>query len=231
MGTLENFNSGDKILYMDNCFSGNYNQQLYIKRAIDDGSNRPKFYISVISNVNGSLVQQGYLYFYLDFEKKESHFIGVKVEPEFRNLNIASFLVASWIDLCLNNGYDFLGVNHKQKKPFLLYLLKTYGFEVSDLSLYETRNDVISICQNMSSYSDRKFLLFKDVKHEKAFMGTNIFKTDNYEIIHDLRRNMVILDNVIIPLQNMSLNHVEYSLQEKEIADIKTNHTLSKHRR
>lgn len=231
MAKFENFHSGDKILYMDNCFSGNYNQQLYIKKSVDDGSNRPKFYISAVSNINGTLVQQGYIYFYLDFEKKESYFIGVKVEPEFRNLNIASLLVASWIELCLNNGYDFLGVHHKQKKPFLLYLLKTYGFEVSDLSLYETRNDIISLCQSIDSYSNRKFLLFKDAKHEKTFVGTNIFKTDNYEIIHKLTPNMVVLDNVILPLQNMSLNPVEYSLQDKEIADIKTSYTLKKHRR
>ena len=78
--------------------------------------------------------------FYLDKENKTSEFIGIGVAPEYRDLNIGSFLIASWIDLCLNNGYDFLGANKKQRKPFLLYLLKTYGFEIFDKSI----NDIFS---------------------------------------------------------------------------------------
>lgn len=107
MGKLENLEEGRKILYSEGFFSGEYNQDIYLKKAIDDGSNRPKYYISVHSIINGQLIQQGYVYFYLDHETKTSYFIGVKVDPEFRNLNIGSFLVAVWIDLCLNNGYDF----------------------------------------------------------------------------------------------------------------------------
>ena len=142
MGKLENLETGDKFLYSDKYFSGDYNQELYIKRSEDDGSNKPKYFINAYSNINGEIVRQGYIYFYLDEKTKTSSFIGVKVEDAYRDLNIGSFLIASWINLCLNNGYDFLGVNQKQRKPFLLYLLKTYGFE-DYISIDKLRNKEI----------------------------------------------------------------------------------------
>jgi len=230
MGIIENLNDGDKLLYEEGFFSGEYNQDLYLKKAIDDGSHRPKYYISACSLINGVLVQQGYLYFFLDHTEKTSYFIGVKVEEQFRNLNIGSFLVSSWIDLCLNNGYNFLGVHHKQRKPFLLYLLKTYGFEVWDKSLYTTRPDVISLYRSLDFNNHQKYLLFKDEKHEKTFAGTNIYKTDNYEIIH-APQGMTHLDDVIIPLQNMSRNAVNYELLNPKLAEDKTIEVLNRHRR
>ena len=101
----------ERILYSDRCFSGDYDQLLYLKKSVDDGSNRPKFYISLFTKVADTLMLQGYLYFYLDFELKKSYFIGLAVKPKYRNLNIGSFLIATWINLCIDNGYDFLGIN------------------------------------------------------------------------------------------------------------------------
>lgn len=230
MDKIENLDEGTRYFYSDNYFSGEYNQELYLKKAVDDGSQRPKFYISVHSTINGTLKQQGYIYFYLDYIKKTSNFIGIKVYPEFRNLNIGSFLVASWIDLCLNNGYNFLGVNEKQRKPFLLYLLKTYGFEILDKTLYDTRPDVITVCRNTDLTDKRKFLLFKDQKHEKTFIGTNIFKSDNYEIAQN-SQGLIVLDNVILPLQNQKKNRVKYELFDRSLAETKTELVLKRHKK
>lgn len=227
---LNNLDVNDKILYGKGFFSGDYNQELYIKRSIDDGINNEKYYISAYSNINGELVQQGYLYFYLDKKNGISDFIGVGVDPKYRNLNIASFLVASWIDLCLNNGYDFLGANKKQRKPFLLYLLKTYGFEVFDKSLYQSRNDVITICRSIDVKNNDKILLFKDKKIEKTFKETNIFKTDNYKIV-DSKENIITLDDVIIPFQNMSKSNVYYELIDRFICEDKVNKVINRHKR
>ena len=230
MGLLENLEIGKKILYSDGYFSGDYNQQLYLKRADFDSSDRPKFYLCIFSRVNSSLIQQGYLYFYLDYENKTSDFIGIHVEPEYRNLNIGSFLIASWIDLCLNKGYDFLSANKKQRKPFLLYLLKTYGFEILDKSLYASRNDVITICRNSDQADKSKLLLFRDSKHEKNFMATNIYKTDNYQIVHD-KNGIILLDDVIVPLQSMKRNQVKYELFDLSLAENKTRTVINRHKR
>lgn len=230
MGKIENLEIGNRLLYSEGYFSGNYNQNLYIKRSSDDGSNRPKYFLSAFTTIDGELRQQGYLYFYLDHDTKSSFFIGIKVEEEYRNLNIGSFLVASWINLCLNNGYEFLGVHEKQRKPFLLYLLKTYGFEILDTSLYDTRPDVISICRNKDLERKEKLLLFRDKKHEQNFIGTNIYKTDNYKIINSLE-GTIHLDDIILPLQSRKRNQVNYELLDQELAEIKSDSVISRHKR
>lgn len=230
MGKIENLEIGNRLLYSEGYFSGNYNQNLYIKRSNDDGSNRPKYFLSAFTTIDGELRQQGYLYFYLDHDTKSSFFIGIKVEEEYRNLNIGSFLVASWINLCLNNGYEFLGVHEKQRKPFLLYLLKTYGFEILDTSLYDTRPDVISICRNKDLERKEKLLLFRDKKHEQNFIGTNIYKTDDYKIINSLE-GTIHLDDIILPLQSRKRNQVNYELLDQELAEIKSDSVISRHKR
>lgn len=229
MSVLDDLGFGERKFYKGGYFSGEFNQELYIKRSNDDGSGRPKFYMGAYSLINGEFVQQGYLYFYLDKDLKTSDFIGVKVTEEYRNLNIGSFLVASWINLCLNNGYDFLGANEKQRKPFLLYLLKTYGFEVIDKSMYLTRKDVISVCRGREIYQG-KLLLFRDSKHEKDFLGSNAFKDDNYVIIHDLK-GVAVLDDIIMPLQGRKNDSVKYNMLDMLAGEEKTKRVLLNHKR
>ena len=112
MNTFSKLSDGEEISYSDQYFSGDFSHNIYIKKSNNDGSNKPKFYINIYTRINGNLVRQGYLYFYIDFSEKKSYFIGMNVEPEFRNLNIGSLLIANWIELCLNNGYDFLGIKN-----------------------------------------------------------------------------------------------------------------------
>ncbi len=219
-----------RSLYSDNYFSGDFNQLLYLKRAVDDGSNRPKFYISAFAYVNGELRLQGYIYFYLDFETKRSDFIGMAVNPEYRGLDMGSLLLSSWIDICLNNGVEELGAHHKQKKPFLIYMLKKYGFEIEDTSLYRTSDALITLLRDPDFANKTKYLQFRSPHHEKVFMGTNIFKTDNYSILHN-PAGYYELDKVIIPLQSASHAHVIYELSDEELATEKVVSTLSKHRR
>lgn len=230
MGKLDNLNIGDNSLYQTNLYSGNFNQDMYLKRAKDDTTSLPKFYLSIYANINGTLVLQGYLYFYLDFINHISYFIGIKVKEQYRNLNIASLLVATWIDLCLNNGFDFLGTNKKQRKPFLLYLLKTYGFEIMDTSLYETRDDIITICRSLDQYDKSKILYFDNPNHALKFQKTNVFKTDNYVIVPS-REGVVILDKVIIPIQSIKRDAVSYDLQDFNLAQEKSITTINKHKK
>lgn len=230
MKILENLETDKRILYSDSYFSGIYNQKLFIKKSIDDGIHKDKFFISVWTNIDDNLIKQGHIYFYLDNEIRSSHFIGVMVNPKYRNLNIGSLLIASWIDLCLSNGYDFLMAHEKQRKPFLLYLLKTYGFDILDKSLYDTRRDIVSICRGIYPEDMRKLLLFKDFSLEKKFMATNIYTSDNYEIIHNLD-GVKMLDDVIFPIQNLKKNKIKYELIDKDIAEKKTIKVLARHKR
>ena len=230
MINFQNLEINKKYLINNSFFCGDYNQELYLKKSIDDGSHKPKFYITIYAKISNQSIMQGYLYFYLDYYTKTSSFIGLKVLSEYRNANMGSFLIASYINLCMNNGYEILNINPKQRKPFILYLLKTYGYEVNNLNLYEERNDVISICRRNESNDLTKLLLFKDLKHELSFMSTNAYKFDNYQIIHN-KDNIIILDRIIMPLQNASLNPINYELIDKEKAFNKTNIVLSRHKK
>ncbi len=230
MINFQNLEVNKKFLLNNSFFCGDYNQELYIKKSIDDGSHKPKFYLTIYAKINNQTIMQGYLYFYLDFKNKISSFIGLKVLNEYRNINMGSFLMASYINLCMNNGYDILNIHPKQRKPFVLYLLKTYGYEVNNLNLYNIRNDVIFICRRKESNDLTKLLLFKDIKHEISFMSTNAYKFDNYQIIHN-KDNIIILDQIIMPLQNASLNPINYELIDKEKAYIKTNLVLTRHKK
>ena len=73
-------------------------------------------------------------------------------------------------------------------------------------------------------------MLFRDSKHEKAFLGTNIYKSDNYEIIHSLD-NVIYLDDVIMPLQGMKKNQVPYWLLDYERANVKVKSIFKKHKK
>ncbi len=224
-----NFNPGTRLFYSNEYYSGDYNHEIYLKKSIDDGSNRPKFYISIFTKDNDIYKLQGYLYFYLDYTKKSSSFIGLKVNEEYRNLNIASLLISLWLDICLNNGYKNIDINHKQRKPFLLYLLKTYGFEVANLKEYYTRDDVITICKNENLTDKAKYLLFKSPKHAHDFQKTNTYKSDNYIIANDGRLNLIYLDKIIFPLQDAKYHPALYSLLNEDLANEKLSRTLSQH--
>lgn len=228
MKYFERLDNGIKNIYSQDYFSGDYNHEIYLMKANDDGSHRHKYYLRAVTNINGVEIIQGYLYFYIDYDTKTSEFIGIKVHEKFRDLNISSLLVSLWIDLCLNNGIDFLGSNKRQRKPFLIYLLKTYGFDILDKSLYEKSKDVISICRRGEDTS--KLLLFRDSKHERNFKQTNIFETDNYEIITSLD-GVNHLDDIIMPLQDFRRKKISYDLIDYDKANVKVKRVLKNHRK
>lgn len=230
MAVIDNLEHGVKKLYDDNFFSGDYNQEMYIMKSVDDGSHKDKYYLEVYSNINGVYTMQGYIYFYLNVKDNSCSFIGMRVVEEYRNLNIGSLLVSAWIDFCLNNGYEFIGVHPKQKKPFLLYMLKTYAFDVFDKNMYKTRNDVISICRGIDIDDNNKYLMFKNERHQRNFMQTNIYKSDNYKIIDDLDEAIEI-DKIIFPLQDVTRHPADYYLQDKDYAGYRSSKILTRHRK
>ena len=246
MKRIEDYGIDGRELYKEGFFSGDYDQDLYLKRAEIDQKNIPTYFLSACSK-KGEV--QGYLYYNLDKEKKESKFIGIKVEPKYRNLNMASFLVSSWIDMCLNNGYEMLGMNERQRKPFFIYLLKKYQFEVPDLSMYETRPDIVAICRNDTFKNNYiKYVLFKSPHEEKQFSHYKLLKEDIYSIVKpknpvDIKigntfldiygQKMGIVDCVVFP-SNFNKFPAHYRLVGNEAiekAEKLAEETINKHKR
>lgn len=142
------------------------------------------------------VVRQGYIYFYVDFDTKESRFVGIYINQEFRNSGLASLLISSWIQICLNNNIDVLKTIKKQRKPFMIYLLKCYGFEIRNPEVYETDSRVICICQKEEDYA--KYLYFRDEYEKRSFINSDIMHSDNYNILDDLGTDTNVLDQVIL---------------------------------
>ena len=246
MRKIEDYGIDDRELYKEGFFSGDYNQDLYLKRAGVNQKDAPTYFLSACSK-EGTI--QGYIYFYLDKINKQSNFIGVKVDEQYRNLNMGSFLISSWIDMCLNNGYEILGMNDRQRKPFFIYMLKKYQFEVPDISDYETRPDIVAICRSDNFTNNAKYVLFKRKHEELKFANSKISRGDNYEIVQPITpvnlevgtrlidlsgENLRIVDRIIFPLEDFRRYPARYQLvgdEAIEKAEKLATETINKHKR
>lgn len=196
MNLIEKLPFNKEILYEDNYQYQDWRQKLYFQKSILKGNQKTQYFLKSYIIHNGILVCQGYIYFYLDSALKTSDFIGLYIKPEYRNSGLSSFLVSSWIQFCLNNHYEFLGTNKSQRKPFLLYLLKKYGFEILKNHIYDTSNNVIHICRENDN--PIKYLFFENKKQEENFIRGKIYKEDNYQLISEISKNIYDLGKVIL---------------------------------
>ena len=141
----------------------------------------------------------GYVYFYLDLKTKKSTYIGLYVKDEWRNKGLASLLMAYYITLMLDNNYLDIRTNFKQRKPFLLYLLKKFSFELNDIGLYQTSINVVSLYRNFKD--NYKYLLFKNPVERDSFKKGTIMQGDNYVVLSQKEEGLEFLDNVILSMQ------------------------------
>ncbi len=130
---------------------------------------------------DGTEVLQGYMYFTLNVDLLSSNYIGTLVNRDFRGTGICQMLNATWVKLCLDNDICNLGTIRHQRKPFLVYLLKGYDFEVPKMSLYDGRS--IHICRGEDS---TKYLLFDSERDKKTFCSGSVLEQDNYVVLDEL---------------------------------------------
>lgn len=203
---LESKNS----LLIDTFCEDNQIKRLYLEKSFFTSKEINQYFLKLYSfNSNGTYTCDGYIYFYLDEAKKESSFIGLYVKPELRSKGLASLLVASWLKTCMDYGYYNFTTNKKQRKPFLLYLLKKMGFEIEDERKYNLSNFTIELYRSFSN--NDKYLLFKEDKFAERFMASKIAREDSYCILpNDCQENFIFLDQIL-------LSHI-YTLQDENAA-------------
>lgn len=188
----------DTLIPIDENLSYNgLKQEIYLTKTYCPGEKRDVYHLkSCITLENGETIVQGYIYFYLSFTTRQSKYCGIFINPQYRNKGLASLLTSSWIRLCLDNDISCLDTIKKQRKPFLIYLLKTYSFELQRTSLYNTDRKVITICRSIKDNS--KYLLFKDKGYQEEFSRTAIMVHDDYRIIDNIESGYTPLDDVIL---------------------------------
>lgn len=172
-------------------------QRICLEKSRFTQCDTDQYFIKILQTTpNGNYLCQGYIYFYLDFLMRSSDFIGMYIKPDARNLGLAQLLISYWIGICLDNGIYDLKTIPKQRKPFILYLLKKFKFDLNDTSKYQTYPNVISICHD--EFINGKCLYFQNPKQSATFRCGKINAGDNYVILDELTSNTVVLDKVIL---------------------------------
>lgn len=178
-------------------FDYNNKKQLLVLRKPFDPKRSEVYYLYLyLVGDNGDYIHQGYLYFSIDFQMNKSKFIGTYIKPEYRNTSLASFLISSWIKLCIDSDILSLVTAKRQSKPFLLHILKTFNFEIANILDYESLPNTIYICKKENDLT--KFLFFKDEKQADFFKKSNALNNDNYNILDNIDENMEIIDKVLM---------------------------------
>lgn len=162
-----------------------------------------------------------YIYFFLDFGKRETRYIGTFVDEEYRSKGFASLLTALWTYISLDNDFYDCRTNRRQRKPFLLYLLKLHGFEIEDIRNYEENEHTIYICRDLDN---NKCLYFKDSNQSFTFSESHTIQKDNYQIVNQEDFNsgsIEVLDKIILS--------TPYYLQDFDKAYSRNRRILDKH--
>ncbi len=216
MSLIENMPYKKSFIVKDNLDFQMEKQTIFITKYFCNTDICDRYYLR--ANANG--VDQGYLYFYLNPDNMQSKFIGLETYEEYRNRGIASLLISTWIQFCLDEEFINLQTISKQRKPFVLHLLKKYAFELKNLSSYQKANKIVHICKRGNDSS--KCIMFENKHEENYFRRSNIMKNDNYIIVGKDEENIEILDSVVLG--------TPYFLSEPEIAYQKSLQIYSKYR-
>lgn len=196
MSTLENLSYNKRIILDKEYHCNDLETRLYLEKSFFTHQEIDQYFLKLMNvSKTGNLECLGYIYFYLNFEKGESEFIGLYVKPEYRLQNYASLLVSNWIKLCFDNGIYNLQTYKNQRKPALLYLLKNYTFEIDNPDLYINSKSTIDICEGL--YDKLKYLHFRNEKIKNDFLKGTIMKEGNYCVINDITDNYQIVDNIL----------------------------------
>ncbi len=195
-------------------------RRLYLEKKFFTSNQTYQYFLKLYRvDSNGSYYCDGYIYFYLNELRKESSFIGLYIKTECRNSGLASLLVANWLKLCMDNGFYNFTTNKKQRKPFLIYLLKKMGFEIEDENKYNTSNFTIKLYQ--SPLNNNKYLKFMSDSAAAKFMNSSIAREDSYNLLPENTEGFNYIDQ--------ALQSNIYTLQDNNEAYARSRNKLESH--
>ena len=200
-----------------------YIKSLYLIKTLNKATKQDNYYLKLyLNSYDGNEFLLGYLYFFVTPKERKSKYVVTFVEPNNRDSGIASFLTSAWIKFCLEHDLDVLITNRKQEKPFLLFLLKKYYFEIKNPLIYPSHENTVYICKKNNER--KKVLLFNNDNYKNAFLRSNSFKNDNYMVILELEPDITILDQVILnKIYTLTDNDMGYRKAEKVYKKFKDN--------
>lgn len=198
----------EKPYLLGDYYQNGYRQRIYLESSFYKENQRRQYFLKLYKVLlNGDYLCQGYLYFYVDFILQKSEYIGSYVRPEYRGCGFSAFLISLWLQLCFEQNIDNLRTIRNQRKPFLLYLLTKYSFEVINKDIYSPLRN-IHICKGKNP--DYKYLWFENSLFATSFSQGKIFVHDNYHILDKQPTKEDDLGVVVL--------HHSYILDDKEQA-------------
>lgn len=227
MTTLSDLAYGEKGMLIDVIsLDNNIKIVVNLKKTFYRENGVTYYFIDLyLNDGKGTHNNMGYMYFMLDEVTKTSSYVGTYVKPEYRFCGLASLLTSYYIKTVLDDGYENLLTNKKQRKPFLLYMLKKYSYDLLDKEDLQSSYK-IHICGKDNDLT--KYLIFENDKHRATFMRGKVFKEDNYHVlpvsIADKPDDIKLLD-VVIPSRIYKLEELNkgYHLALNKINKVNEN--------
>ncbi len=183
---LSSFLGSDGILY-----------KIYLSKSYYLPGERNQFFLKLMKeNSSTEMKCISYLYFYINEKRNNTEFIGAFTDYPERNKGFSSILFSFYIKLCMDENINEFLTSRKQRKPFLLYILKTYNYELKNPLLYITHKDKIFICKKKNDFT--KYLLFENQRQKEIFKKGKIMEHDNYKILDILDKDTLVLDKVLL---------------------------------
>ncbi len=176
----------------------NLSQQVFVEKTFFRQLEVDQYFIKIFTkNEIGNFMNLGYLYFDLDFEENISHFIGMYIKPEFRGTGLSTLLISIWIQICLENEVASLETICNQRKPFIVYSLKRYGFDMRDKR--DLMCNKVFICQSNQKPEDlTKYLFFESDDQKATFLKSPIASADSYSVLDEITSDFTVLDTILL---------------------------------
>ena len=187
----------NKPYFLEEFFYNNMIHKLYLYKSFFSDAQKDQYFLKIFHlTEKKEIICEGYIYFYVDIPTKTTSFIGAYIKPEYRGNGLSSFLYAYWINFCLDKDIIHFDTNPKQRKPFLIYNLKKFTFEIINPDYYNKSPYTINIC---AKENDRtKYLYFHNQEFGKVFSKGKIMQNDNYALLNDISADTLVLDDVLL---------------------------------
>lgn len=168
---------------------------LNLERIKDEPTKHDVYTLKLYQEANNTLSFLGWTSFFCDFENQESESLETFVNPKFRQVGNASFLIAYWIYLCNKIGITKLNTSQVDE-AYLAYTYKKFGFDLPISASYSSDKTVL-ICERESEDKKTNYLMFHSENYANEFLGNNP-EINSEDITCEIASGTTVLDEVLL---------------------------------
>lgn len=168
---------------------------LYLEKIKDTTTNSDVYTLKLYQEAKNTLSFLGWTSFSCDFENKKSASLETFVNPKFRQVGNASFLIAYWIYLCKNAGLTELETIPVDDL-YLAYTYKKIGFDLP-VSTSHSSDKTVLICEREPEDKKTNYLVFHNENYANEFLGNNP-EINSEDVTCEMASGTTVLDEVLL---------------------------------